>query len=260
MPNITYSLAAVILVSALSLTGIFALNVKEKLFDDFLYLFVSFAAGGILGAAYLDLMPEALHLAPTREVIALHVVGFMAFFLLERLVYWFHGHGHADLGGVRLSSEDRRAGVKRYVYLNLLGDGIHNAMDGIVIASSFLAGTAAGLATTVAVILHEVPQEIGDFAVLVHGGITKLKALGLNFLTALTAVFGVFLAGFFLGPAEAQLGLALSFMAGGFVYLSASELIPEIRREGDLAKSLIQFGLFSAGVALIWFVITVLPE
>jgi len=258
--NIAYSFAAVILVSALSLIGVFTLTLREKLLDDFLLVFVSFAAGGILGAVYFDLVPEAIRLIESDLALILQAFGFIVFFLVERLLYWFHGHGHADADGVRISSEDTRTGVKGYVYLNLIGDAIHNSMDGIVIASSFFAGISAGLATTLAVIFHEIPQEIGDFAILIHGGMTRLRALGFNFLTATTSILGAVYAYLFLGSTGNQLGYVLAFMAGGFVYLSASELIPEIRREASLGKSLVQFALFCTGVAFIWLVITALPE
>jgi len=258
--NIAYSLAAVILVSMLSLVGAFMLTLREKILDDFLFVFMSFAAGGILGAAYFDLIPEAIRLIESGQALALQISGFIVFFLIERLVYWFHGHGHAETGSVRISYQDKRTGVKEYVYLNLLGDAIHNAMDGIVIASSFFAGIAAGLATTLAVIFHEIPQEIGDFAILIYGGMTKQRALWLNFLTAATSILGAIYTYLFLSVTENRLGYALAFMAGGFVYLSASELVPEIRREANLGKSLAQFALFCAGVAFIWLVITALPE
>ena len=258
--NVTYSLAAVLLVSALSFIGALTLTLREKVLDDFLFVFVSFAAGGILGSAYLDLVPEAIHLIGSGQALALQVLGFTVFFLLERLVYWFHGHGHGNAHGVHISSDDSRIKVKRYVYLNLVGDAVHNAMDGVVIASSFFAGVASGLATTAAVIFHEIPQEMGDFAILVHGGISKMRALGLNFVTAATSVLGAVCAYVFLSPTESQLGTVLAFMGGGFVYLSASELIPEIRREENIVKSLIQFAFFSAGLAFIWLVIRGLPE
>jgi len=258
--DIAYSLAAVTLVSILSFVGVFTLTLREKTLDDLLFVFMSFAAGGILGAAYFDLIPEAIRLVESGQALVLQVSGFMVFFLVERLVYWFHGHGHGDSGSVRISCEDKRTSVKEYVYLNLLGDAIHNAMDGIVIASSFFVGIGAGLATTLAVIFHEIPQEIGDFAILVYGGLTKRRALWLNFLTAASSILGAIYAYLFLSVTENRLGYVLAFMAGGFVYLSASELIPEIKREADLGKSLVQFALFCAGVAFIWLVITALPE
>ena len=149
--------------------------------------------------------------------------------------------------------------VKRFIYLNLLGDGIHNLVDGMVIAASFLITTPVGLATTVAVIFHELPQEIGDFGVLVYGGFTRYRALFANFLSALTAVVGAFISNYFSSHVDNFVGLLVAFGAGGFIYLAASELIPEIQKEENIEKSIIQFVLFVFGIVLIWSLDLLLP-
>jgi zinc and cadmium transporter len=142
--------------------------------------------------------------------------------------------------------------VKKFVYLNLIGDGIHNFIDGMIIMAAFLINAAVGLATTVAVVFHEVPQEIGDFGILVYGGFTRNRALFLNFLSALTGLAGVFSLIFFTAFVENFIGYLMALATGGFIYIAASELIPEMQKEENITKSIIQFILFILGIILIW--------
>jgi zinc and cadmium transporter len=170
---------------------------KAKTLDRILFILLSFSSGSILGTAYFDLLPEAIsflgeaHLSITVLYITL---GFVGFFFIERFIYWFHGHLH---GSEHKSEVDERLSVKKFVYLNVIGDGIHNLIDGMIIGASFLINIQTGLAATIAVFFHELPQEIGDFGVLVYGGFTRHKALFFNFLSALTAILGVFLSNYF---------------------------------------------------------------
>ncbi len=258
MSNLLYAILAVTVVSLLSFIGVFAISLKETTLDRILFVLLSFSAGSILGAAYLDLLPEAVEFFGVEQlsVVVLYVtVGFLGFFLLERFVYWYPGHVH----GYESNFEEKMT-VKRFIYLNLLGDGIHNLVDGMVIAASFLITIPVGLATTVAVIFHELPQEIGDFGVLVYGGFTRYRALFVNFLSALTAVVGAFISNYFSSYVENFVGLLLAFGAGGFIYLAASELIPEIQKEEKIGKSMIQFVLFVFGIVLIWSLGLLFPE
>ncbi|UCE15929.1 MAG: ZIP family metal transporter [Candidatus Bathyarchaeota archaeon] len=258
MSNLLYALLAVAVVSILSLIGVFAISIKEATLDRILFVLLSFSAGSILGAAYLDLLPEAIEFLGEEQLstAVLYVtLGFLGFFFLERFLYWYHGHVH----GYESEVEEKMT-VKKFVYLNLLGDGIHNLIDGMIIAASFLITFPVGLATTVAVIFHELPQEIGDFGVLVYGGFTRYKALLFNLLSALTAVVGVFISNYFSTSIQNFIGFVIAFAAGGFIYLSASELIPEIQKEKSVGKSMIQFVLFILGIVLIWSLGTILPE
>lgn len=246
MSNLLYSLISVIVVSLISLIGLFALSVTDATLDRILFYLVSLAAGSILGAALLDLLPEAVKVLGEEQLYAtfLYVtLGFLGFFFLERFIYWFHGDAHLNH-----SPAKKKKPIKEFVYLNLLGDGIHNFSDGVIIAVSFLINISLGITTTIAVIFHEIPQEIGDFGILVYGGLTRYKALFLNFLTALTAVAGVFISTFLL---QAFHGVLLAFGAGGFIYLAATELIPEILKKENTGNSAIQFALVVAGVILI---------
>lgn len=251
MSSLFYAVLAVIVISILSLIGVFALSLSERTLDRTLLVLLSFSAGSILGTALLDLLPEAAELAEEAVAFcpAYITLGFLSFFFLERFIYWFHGHVH---GHEPKSEVDRRITVKKFVYLNLIGDGIHNFLDGMVIAAAFFIGIPVGLPATIAVAFHELPQEIGDFGVLVYGGFTRYKALIFNFISALTAVAGALFSNFFSAYTENFAGLLLAFAAGGFIYLAASELIPEMQKEKDFVKSIVQFLLFIFGIMLIW--------
>ncbi|MEM2936367.1 MAG: ZIP family metal transporter [Candidatus Bathyarchaeia archaeon] len=252
MESLIYSFLAVIAVSLLSLIGIFAVSLDEKKLDNILFILVSFAAGSILGAAYFDLLPEALEMVENALVFIYVAFGFVGFFFLERFIYWYHGHAHETEIG-------KKTVVKSLVYLNVLGDGVHNLIDGMIIAASFFLDVSIGVVSTIAVMFHEVSQEIGDFGVLMFGGFTKKKALLFNFLSALTAVAGALFSFLFSAHMESFIGFLLAFAAGGFIYLAASELIPEIQQEKGLKKSIIQFILFIFGLVLVWYLGILLP-
>jgi len=248
---------ATFVVSLFSLVGIFALSLKEKKLHSILLVLVAFSAGSILGAAYFDLLPEAIELVEGSVVFIYVTLGFILFFFLERFIYWYHGHGHeADISAEIAD----RAASKGFVYLNLIGDGIHNFVDGMVIAASFLIGFSVGLATTVAVIFHELPQEMGDYGILVYAGFKRGRALLLNFIVALVVVLGGISAVLFIETVEALSGLLIAFSAGGFIYLAASELIPELHEEKSFKKSVVQFVTFILGIALIWSLGIIFPE
>jgi len=244
--------------SLFSLVGIYALSLKEKTLHSILLILVAFSAGSILGAAYFDLLPEAIELFKAESDVYVYItLGFILFFFLERFIYWYHGHGHeADISAKTADRLSR----KGFAYLNLIGDAIHNFVDGMVIAASFLTGFSVGLATTVAVIFHELPQEMGDYGILVYAGFKRGRALLLNFVVALTVILGGIFTVFSIGTVEALRGLLIALSAGGFIYLAASELIPELQKEKSFKKSVVQFVLFILGIALIWSLGMVFPE
>ena len=238
-------------VSLLSLIGIFAISLRKTTLDRILFVLLSFSAGSILGVAFLDLLPEAIELFGIESIsvtIFYITFGFLSFFFLERFVYWFHGHFH----GYDDEDVHEKINVKRFVYLNLIGDSIHNLVDGMIIAGSFLISTTMGIASTIAVIFHELPQEIGDFGVLVYGGLSRQKALFFNFLSALMAFLGLLIV-FYLSLYVGNLvKILIAIGAGGFTYLAASELIPEIQKEENIKRSMFQFILFISAVLMIW--------
>lgn len=240
MLTIIKILVSVLTVSLISLVGIF-LFLKEKTIKKYLFYLVSFAAGSLLGAAFLDLLPEAFE-GGFKETIPMFIlIGILSFFVLEKFLYWHHHH----------------AGEKEvhvFNYLNIIGDGLHNFIDGALIAVSFLSSTQLGIVVTIAVIAHEIPQEIGDFAILIYGGWSKLKASLINFLTALTAVLGALFAFFYANFVDSLSIYIISFSIGGFIYIASTDLIPEIHKEKKLKKSIIQFVMLVLGVFVIWSV------
>jgi len=168
-------LLSVMLVSLISLVGVFFLALKEKTLEDFLEIFIIFACGTLLGDAFIHLMPEAL-VQLGEQIFVLIAFSFVFFFALEKFFYWRHCH-------------DEHCLIHPFTYLNLIGDTIHNFIDGTIIAASYLVGFPLGLSTTLAVIFHEIPQEIGDFSILVYGGTAKKQAILWNFFSALAAVW-----------------------------------------------------------------------
>jgi len=257
LSSLIYAAVSVALVSLTSLVGIFAISLRESALDRILFVLLSFSAGTILGTAYLDLLPETVELfgeAQLSAAVAYVTIGFLGFFFLERFIYWYHGHVH----GYESVVEEKMT-VKRYVYLNLIGDGIHNFLDGMIIAAAFLIAVPAGVATTLAVVFHELPQEIGDFGVLVYGGFTRYKALLGNFVTALTAFGGVLVSYYFSFQIENFSAHLIAFGAGGFIYLAASELIPEMQEEKNVRKSVGLSVLLILGIVLILSLVILVP-
>ncbi len=233
-------LSAVIAVSLVSVLGIFVF-MRQKRLNKILFYFVSFAAGTLLGAAFLDLLPESLESGFSEKVPIFILTGILSFFILEKFLHWHHhhtGHQHEE--------------VHSFTYLNVFGDAIHNFLDGAVIAISFMSSTALGIVATVAIIAHEIPQEIADFSILIYGGFSKAKAMIYNFLTALTAVAGALLAYFYSNAFENSSVFLTSFAVGGFVYIAGTDLIPEIHKEKNLKKSFMQFILLALGIAMVW--------
>jgi len=232
---LVWILCATILVSVISLVGIFTFGIKSKLFDKILVSLVGFAAGGLIGGAFLHLLPEAVEQCDCEEAFFYALIGFTVFFLMERYFYWRHCH-------------DGVCDVHTFTYLNLIGDGIHNFTDGLIIAASFVTDIRLGIVTTLAVIFHEIPQEIGDFGILVYGGITKKKALFLNFLCGVSAVLGALIGYVLTGVIEGFSIVLISFTAGGFIYIAASDLIPELHKQKDSKRANTAFLAFIAGL------------
>ena len=224
---------ATLLVSLFSLTGIFALALSDRVLHRILFVVIGLSAGTIMGAVFFDLLPEAVELVEGELAYVYIVLGFVLFFFLERFIYWYHGHGHSH-EIEHLPVKPGRQNTRNFAYLNLVGDAIHNFIDGLIIAASFLVNTNVGIATTVAVIFHELPQEMGDYGILIYSGFTRKMALALNFLVALTVVIGGMSAVFLIDSIEALSGLLIAVATGGFIYLGASELIPELHQETDL--------------------------
>jgi len=235
-----YSIISVLLVSLISLIGIFTIAINIEKLKKFLLFFVSFSVGALFGGAFLHLLPEAIEEHGAEHSIFLSVLaGIIVFFLVEKIIHWRHCH-------IPTSKEHPHP----FAIMNLVGDSVHNFIDGLVIAGSYLASISLGITTTVAVALHEIPQEIGDFSVLIHGGFRRSRALFLNFVTALTAVLGAIISLAIGGSYEGYLMFLLPFTAGGFIYIAGSDLIPELHKEPKTFKSLIQLVGILLGIGI----------
>ncbi|MEQ1500523.1 MAG: ZIP family metal transporter [Parcubacteria group bacterium] len=233
-----YTFVSVAVVSLISLVGVFALSLREDVLRKYIFIFMSIAVGALLGDAFIHLIPEALEDSTNATLTSiLVIVGIIFFFILEKFLHWHH-HGE----------DKEEIGIHPVGKLMLLSDGVHNFLDGIIIGASFMISVPVGIATTLAVILHEIPQEIGDFAVLLHSGYTKRRALWLNFLSALTAILGAIVF-FVLGEvAEASSMYFIPIAAGGFIYIAVADLIPELHKTKEIKHSVFQLMAVTLGV------------
>ncbi|MFH8119417.1 MAG: ZIP family metal transporter [Candidatus Aenigmatarchaeota archaeon] len=225
------------LVSLISFIGILTLLTKKKLMEKILLGLVALSAGALLGSSFFHLLVEASEFLSYREISFFTLIGFLILFFVEKIIHWHHCH-------------IAKCRVHTFGYINLIGDGVHNFIDGLAIAASFLSSFKLGITTTIAVILHEIPQEIGDFGVLVYAGFKRKKALLFNFISALIAVFGG-LVGYFI-PSDYVLKILLPFAAGNFIYVAASDLIPEIKKEVELKRSSAEFIVLLLGILLMY--------
>lgn len=235
-----YSLISVVVISIISLIGLVTLGMKKEFLKKTLQLLVAFAAGSLLGDTFLHLMPEAMEeIGSALQLGILILTGIIIFFILEKIIHWRHchiptSHGHPH----------------PFAITNLIGDALHNFLDGFAIAAAYIVNVPLGIATTIAVALHEIPQEIGDFGILLYGGFSKHKALVINFLTALTAVLGAIAAlliGSFAGSYTKSI---IAITAGGFIYIASSDLIPELHKESISGKSTLQLLSILAGIGI----------
>lgn len=235
-----YTLISVIIVSALSLIAIFFLAVSETTIKKLLLFLVSFAVGGLFGDAFIHLLPETFEQLGFGLISSFLILsGILLFFILEKFIHWRHCH---DL--------DCAEHTHPVVAVNFIGDAVHNLIDGMLIAASFLVSIPLGFTTTIAVILHEIPHEIGNFGVFVHGGLSAKKALIYNFLSALTAILGAVIT-LIIGPQVKGFSeLLLPITAGGFIYVAGSDLIPELKHEVHLRHSLLQLTAIIFGIIL----------
>lgn len=238
-----YIILSTFLISLMSFIGVLILFLKEKWLNRILLLLVAFSAGALLGAAFFDLLPEALEEVGSENSIRVFmfaVLGFTTFFILENFVHWHHHHSR------------EHPEIMPFSYLILISDAVHNFIDGLVIAASFVVALPLGIITSLAVILHEIPQEIGDFGILIYGGIEKGRALFLNFLSAVAAILGGMIGFFLAGKIGESIIFLLPFAAGNFIYIACSDLIPEIKDKTPPKKAIFHFLVFLLGLALMY--------
>ncbi len=231
-------IVANVIVSSCSLIGIIPLVLNQKFVSKILLSLVSLSAGTMLGAAFLHLLPESIAVLGNIVPFRLTLVSFLGFFILERYLHWHHCHN------------DDQEHVHTVGVVNLIGASIHNFIDGVLIAASFATNRELGIISTFAIALHELPHELGDFGVLVHSGFSTKKAVFWNIMVSLTAITGGIL-GFF---ASHDINTFASYLvpvaAGGFIYISATDLIPELKNENSSKRTLSMIGSFILGIFL----------
>jgi len=238
-----YMVLSVSLVSLLSLVGISLLALSHKAFHQIVFGLVALAVGALFGDCFIHLMPEAYKDPSLSQAASLYVMGgILLFFALENFLHWRHQHS------------DEHQKVEPYGYLNILADITHNFIDGLIIGASYLVSVKLGVATSLAVVLHEIPHEFSNFGVLVRSGFSRWRALFINFLTALTALAGGLIAWWVGGNTAGFIQILVPFTAGGFIYIAGSDLVPQLHKDVKSIKALVQLVAILAGVGIMWLV------
>jgi len=243
MSPLIASLLATFIISLISFLGVLLIFVKTPILSKITLFLVSFAIGGLLGDAFIHLLPQSFEqfdfqLIPSLLILA----GILLFFILEKILRWHHCHQ---------PEIHKTSGHHHIITLNLIGDSVHNFIDGALIAASFSISNFVGLTTTIAVILHEIPQEIGEFGILVHCGFSRFKAITYNFLSGLVSLLGVLFV-FIIGSNFSSFSnFLIPITAGSFIYLAATDLIPELHRhDSPISHSITQLIFIILGIAL----------
>lgn len=257
--ELLYIILAVIVVSLVSLVGIFFVY-KKTVSNGLLLFLLSLSVGTLFGGAFLHLLPEAVEHDGFGLTMSLSILsGILIFFIIEKFVHAHHkdgehNHSYGDKKEEKCEHHSHKPHHHAYHLgiMNLIGDGIHNFIDGLIIAGSFLVSIPLGISTTIAVLLHEVPQEIADFGVLVYSGMSKKKALFYNFLSATLAIIGGIMGYLLTNASEIFLELIIPFAAGGFIYIAASNLIPELHRKCELKDSFLHTFAIILGIAIMY--------
>lgn len=242
--NYAYPIVSVIIVSLISVIFAIPLLLKKKISDKLLLVLLSVSVGVLLSTVFMHFLPEAVSHKYTMGVALNILFGFLVMFILEKFIHWHHtkkreegdcGHGHAY----------------NLAPINLIGDAIHNFIDGLVIAGSFAASITLGITATISIIFHEVPQEIADFGVLLYSGLSKKKAILFNFLSASTAILGTIVGLMLVGKLHNFTQLIIPFAAGNFIYIAASNLLPQLHRHCKLKDTLVHISAIIIGIGII---------
>ncbi|MBL4693791.1 ZIP family metal transporter [Candidatus Gracilibacteria bacterium] len=248
MENIwLYALGSVGLVSLVSFVGVLTLSIKSKSLESVLIYMISFSAGALFGDAFFHLLPEVVEQVGFSQAVSFYILaGIMFSLIVEKVIHWRHCH-HPTTDSHQ----------HPFALMNLVGDAVHNFLDGLIIGAAYLISIPVGIATTVAVILHEIPQEIGDFGVLLHAGYSKKKALFLNFVISLFALMGVLIALLIGSNVEGLVVFLVPFAAGNFIYIAGADLIPEMHAQTATSKAFVQFITFALGVGAMYLLLFV---
>ena len=234
-----YALVSVFIVSAVSLIGVITLSLNIEILKKVILYFVSFSVGALLGDVFIHLLPEIVEENGFGLNISMYILlGILVSFVMEKIIHWRHCHHPTT-----------KKHPHPFAVMNLIGDFVHNFIDGLIIGASYLISIPVGIATTIAVVLHEIPQEIGDFGILIHGGFSKGKALFLNFVTALSSVLGAVISFLLASRVEGSLVFLIPFAVGNFLYIAGSDLIPELNKsEFSTGKAAMQLFTIILGI------------
>lgn len=230
-------------IGSVALAGLMLLLDNDKL-EKFSTWLMYLAGGTLLGAAFLGMIPKAISIADNNTVFYYILGGIMFFFILEKLILWRNCH-----------NKDCERHIRSAVPIILTGDAFHNAMDGVVIAASFLTSFELGIFATLSVVLHEIPQELADFGILIRGGLSRKKALLYNILSGSTAIFFGIMAFYTLETIRFLIPYALAFSSASFIYIALADLIPEMHRKTSLKDSILQIVLIITGILIIYLLI-----
>ncbi len=239
MGALTNSILAAILVSLTTLIGITTLFFTKKFLDKIISILIALSTGTLLGAAFLDLLPEASKVLAVESIFNYLLAGIIIFFLVERLLFWYHCH------------DGRCDSHKTMPIMISFGDAVHTFIDGVVLAAAFLTDFALGIAATLAIVLHELPNELSDFFVLIYSGFSRTRAFFYNFLVSSMHFVGILTTYYLYIRSEEQIAYLLPIAAGGFIYIALSDLIPELHREADFKKILLQLALIFFGIYIV---------
>ena len=251
METILYIFGSVIVISLISLIGVVTISIKESILKSALPSLVALAAGALLGGAVIHLIPEAFEQIGGGLSFSLTLLsGILVFFILERFLHWHHSH-HANEEDCD-THDEREHELNQHTLAPLVisADAMHNLIDGVAIAAAYLVSIEVGIATTIAVLIHEIPQEISDFSLLLHSGMSRAKALLFNFASALTALIGA-MAMLFVGASiNNAIPYVAAITAGGFLYIAIADLVPTLHKEKRARQATMQFLAFLIGIGI----------
>ncbi len=249
---IFYILSSVLLVSAISLLGIFFIFIKDRLLKEITFLLISLAVGALLGGATLHLLPDIFSKESNDSLAIALLFGVFSFFTLEKFLHWHHEHSVHAIKNTECTSCGKQLNThpEPLGHMVLFSDALHNLLDGALIAAAFFVSPSAGVATTIAMLLHEIPQEIADFGILLHAGFTKTRALLFNFISALTAFIGAIMVIFAKEWSERTIPYFTAFAAGSLLYIAMADLIPELHKQKSKLHLLKQMLMILFGILL----------
>ena len=237
---------------SIGVAALFALNVRSS---KWISILISYAIGALLGAAFLNALPEALELTKSpKQLTLILLLGILVFFILEKLLLWRHCHlseceAHESSAPVMSSDDHGRSGM-----MIVLGDTFHNFVDGILIAVAFMADIQLGVITAIAITAHEIPQEAGDFIILLNSGFTRARALWLNLLSGVATLFGGLLGYFMLNQLDHMIAPILAISAASMIYVAMSDLIPGLHKRPEIGATVQQVTLITLGIGTIWLI------